>query len=95
MFPNETPWPGLNYRTADLMPGLRREFQKNDRLATHTALGELFIPDEFGKCKRVFAESRQRLPCSVRIPSARNNASVSGSPKIRTALSLAQIMSLR
>jgi hypothetical protein len=38
------------------MPGLRREFQKNDRLATHTALGELFIPDEFGKCKRVFME---------------------------------------
>jgi hypothetical protein len=27
------------------MPGLRREFQNNDRLATHTALGELFIPD--------------------------------------------------
>ncbi len=51
MFPNETPWPGLNYRTSDLMPGLRREFQKNDRLATHTALGELFIPDEFRKCK--------------------------------------------
>jgi hypothetical protein len=56
MFPNETPWPGLNYRTAHLMPGLRREFQKNDRLATHTALGELFIPDEFRKCKRVFAK---------------------------------------
>ena len=54
MFPNETPWPGLNNFTADSMPGLRREFQKNDRLATHTALGELFIPDEFGKCKRVF-----------------------------------------
>ncbi len=36
------------------MPGLRREFQKNDRLATHTALGELFIPDEFGKCKGEF-----------------------------------------
>ena len=36
------------------MPGLRREFQKNDRLATHTALGELFIPDEFRKCKGVF-----------------------------------------
>jgi len=53
MFPNETPWPGLNYRTADLMPGLRREFQKNDRLATHTALGELFIPDEYGNCKWV------------------------------------------
>lgn len=35
MSPNETPWPGLNYCTADLMPGLRREFQKNDRLATH------------------------------------------------------------
>jgi hypothetical protein len=49
--PNETPWPGLNYRTANSMPGLRREFQKNDRLATHTALGELFIPDEFGICK--------------------------------------------
>jgi hypothetical protein len=38
------------------MPGLRREFQKNDRLATHTALGELFIPDEFGKCKGEFTE---------------------------------------
>jgi hypothetical protein len=60
MFPNETPWPGLNYRTPDLMPGLRREFQKNDRLATHTALGELFIPDEFQKCKRVFMTSRNR-----------------------------------
>ena len=33
------------------MPGLRREFQKNDRLATHTALGELFIPDEYEECK--------------------------------------------
>ena len=54
MFPNETPWPGLNNCTADSMPGLRREFQKNDRLATHTALGELFIPDEFRKCKWVF-----------------------------------------
>jgi hypothetical protein len=51
MFPNETPWPGLNNCTADSMPGLRREFQKNDRLATHAALGELFIPDEFRKCK--------------------------------------------
>jgi hypothetical protein len=38
------------------MPGLRREFQKNDRLATHTALGELFIPDEYEECKRVFRE---------------------------------------
>jgi hypothetical protein len=38
------------------MPGLRREFQKNNRLATHTALGELFIPDEFKKCKREFCE---------------------------------------
>jgi hypothetical protein len=56
MFPNETPWPGLNYCTADLMPGLRREFQNNDRLATHTALGELFIPDEFWKCKWEFAK---------------------------------------
>jgi hypothetical protein len=55
MFPNETPWPGLNNFTADSMPGLRREFQKNDRLATHTALGELFIPDEFRNCKWVFA----------------------------------------
>jgi hypothetical protein len=56
MLPNKTPWPGLNCRTADSMPGLRREFQKNDRLATHTALGELFIPDEFRKCKRVFTK---------------------------------------
>jgi hypothetical protein len=42
------------------MPGLRREFQKNDRLATHTALGELFIPDEYEECKRVFAELIRR-----------------------------------
>jgi hypothetical protein len=28
------------------MPDPRREFQTNIRLATHTALGELFIPDE-------------------------------------------------
>jgi hypothetical protein len=61
MFPNETPWPGLNNCTADLMPGLRREFQKNDRLATHTALGELFIPDEFRKCKWVFANFGREL----------------------------------
>jgi len=38
------------------MPDLRREFQKNVRLATHTALGELFIPDAFGKCKGVFTK---------------------------------------
>jgi hypothetical protein len=39
------------------MPDLRREFQKNDRLATHTALGELFIPEAFGKCKGVLRKS--------------------------------------
>lgn len=39
------------------MPDLRREFQKNDRLATHTALGELFIPDEYVNCKRVLTEA--------------------------------------
>jgi hypothetical protein len=36
--------------------GSGREFQKNIRLATHTALGELFIPDEFGKCKWLFTK---------------------------------------
>ena len=38
----------------DAGPG--REFQKNIRLATHTALGELFIPDEFEECKGVFTK---------------------------------------
>jgi len=33
------------------MPDLRREFRKYVRLATHTALGELFIPDGFEKRK--------------------------------------------
>lgn len=43
------------------MPGLRREFQKNNRLATHTALGELFIPDEYEECKGVFTELSGKL----------------------------------
>jgi hypothetical protein len=42
--------------------GSGREFQKNIRLATHTALGELFIPDEFGKCKGVFTELSREDP---------------------------------
>jgi hypothetical protein len=67
MFPNETPWPGLNYCTTDSMPGLRREFQNNDRLATHTALGELFIPDEYEECKWVF---RKLSPGETQGPSA-------------------------
>ena len=42
--------------------GSGREFQKNIRLATHTALGELFIADEFAKCKRVFTELSRQDP---------------------------------
>jgi hypothetical protein len=38
------------------MPDLRREFRKNVRLATHTALGELFIPDEYEECKWVLGK---------------------------------------
>ena len=43
--------------------GSGREFQKNIRLATHTALGELFIPDEYEECKWVFMKLSRGFHC--------------------------------
>jgi hypothetical protein len=60
MFPNETPWPGLNYCTADLMPGLRREFQKNDRLATHMLSVNCLYQMNLGNASGCSMESGQR-----------------------------------
>jgi hypothetical protein len=52
--PNEVPWPGrlrTSFKTlsANLDAGRDREFHKNDRLSHTSALGEVFIAEEWKK----------------------------------------------
>jgi hypothetical protein len=50
-FPNEVPWPGrlrtLLLLSKNLDAGRDQEFHKNDRRSHTSALGELFIADEW------------------------------------------------
>jgi hypothetical protein len=52
-FPNEVPWPGqlrtLLLLSEHLDAGRDQEFHKNDRRSHTSALGELFIADEWGR----------------------------------------------